>query len=71
MGRIYISNNLGKVKQGVSGFKGGRIKRSEPQWKGNKQIKVKFVKSGLKKQGFCLVVTLISSYLLSFLILHF
>ena len=51
MGRIYISNNLGKVKQEVSGFKGGRIKRSEPQWKGNKQIKVKFVKLGLKKQG--------------------
>lgn len=51
MGRIYISNNLGKVKQGVSGFKGGRVKRNGTQWKGSKQIKVKFIKSGLKKQG--------------------
>lgn len=32
MGRMYISNNLGKVKQVVSGFKGGRICRRDLKW---------------------------------------
>lgn len=51
MARIHISNKLGRVKQGVPSFKEGRVRGNELRWKGNEQIKVKFVKTGLKKQG--------------------